>query len=239
MANDSYGPELIGIAAGSIKFEVLKGTGIDNEKPVRSTQSINAFAIGQSQITVADFKTFVDATKYVTDAESDRGCAANVDGVATYNNQLNWRNPGFAQLENHPVVCVSEKDSQTYLNWLSDVTERNYRLPKEIEWEYVARAGNVANYWWGNDVGAAQANCAFCGSKWSNISTSPVKSFRANQFGLFDTVGNVWELTHGNTLVARGGSWNFAPKLSKTSVRLALSKNFRSNYLGFRVLREN
>lgn len=239
LANDSYGPELIGIAAGSIQFEVLKGSGIDNEKPVKNTQVLNSFAIGQSQITVGDFKTFVDATQYVTDAELSGGCAANVDGVPTYNSVLNWRNPGFEQLENHPVVCVSEKDSQSYLSWLSNVTERNYRLPKETEWEYVARAGNEDDYWWGNDIGAAQANCAFCGSKWSNISTSPIKSFRANRFGLFDTVGNVWELTNGNKLIARGGSWNFTPKLSKISVRLALSKDFRSNYLGFRVLREN
>jgi formylglycine-generating enzyme required for sulfatase activity len=71
------------------------------------------------------------------------------------------------------------------------------------------------------------------------LSTAPVRSFRANKFGLFDTVGNVWEITNGMDIVARGGAWNFAPKLARTSVRLELSTEFRSNYLGFRALREN
>ena len=239
LPGDELGPELIGIPTGRFQMGDLKGSGLSNEKPARDEQILKAFAIGQTQITVGDFKHFVKETNYVTEAESDNGCAAFVDGEPKYNSVLNWRNPGFSQSDEHPVVCISEKDSNAYLSWLSKRTERKYRLPSEIEWEYVARAGSADNYWWGNDIGNGKANCAYCGSKWSNRSTAPVKSFRANKLGLFDTVGNVWELTNGQKIVARGGAWNFAPKLARTSVRLELSPNFRSNYVGFRALREN
>jgi len=239
LPDDQLGPELIGIPAGNFQVGDLKGAGLRNEKSARSEQILRAFAIGQNQITVGDFKRFIKETNYVTEAESEEGCAAFVNGEPQFDSVLNWRNPGFKQSDEHPVVCVSEKDSRSYLNWLSKTTDRRYRLPNEKEWEYVARAGSADNYWWGNDVGNGKANCAYCGSKWSNQSTAPVKSFRANAFGLFDTVGNVWEITQGKDIVARGGSWNFAPKLARTSVRLELSNSFRSNYIGFRALREN
>jgi len=239
LPGDELGPELIGVPAGRFQMGDMKGAGLSNEKPARGEQILKSFAIGQNQITVGDFKHFVKETNYVTEAESENGCAAFIEGEPQYNSVLNWRNPGFKQADDHPVVCVSEKDSSAYLSWLSIKTERKYRLPNEMEWEYVARAGSVENYWWGDDIGNGKANCAYCGSKWSNISTSPVKSFRANELGLYDIVGNVWELTDGNKVVARGGAWNFAPKLARTSVRLELSPGFRSNYLGFRALREN
>jgi formylglycine-generating enzyme required for sulfatase activity len=239
LADDELGPELIVVPAGRFQMGDMKGAGLSNEKPARGEQILKSFAIGQNQITVGDFKHFVKETSYVTEAESENGCAAFVNGEPAYNSVLNWRNPGFKQTDDHPVVCVSDKDSTAYLTWLSKQTERKYRLPNEKEWEYVARAGSVDNYWWGSDIGNGKANCAYCGSKWSNVSTSPVKSFRANKLGLYDIVGNVWELTNGDKVVARGGAWNFAPKLARTSVRLELSPGFRSNYLGFRALREN
>lgn len=239
LPGDHLGPELIGIPAGNFQMGDMKGAGLSNEKPARGEQIAKAFAIGQNQVTVADFKLFVKETSYVTEAEMAGGCAAYINGDPAYDDVLNWRNPGFKQSDDHPVVCVSSKDSKAYLKWLSQTTSRKYRLPNEKEWEYVARAGSSDNYWWGNDIGSGKANCAYCGSKWSNLSTAPVRSFRANKFGLFDTVGNVWELTNGMDIVARGGAWNFAPKLARTSVRLELSTEFRSNYLGFRALREN
>ena len=239
LPGDELGPELIGIPAGRFQMGDMKGAGLSNEKPAHNQQILTAFAIGQNPITVADFKRFVKDTHYVTEAESENGCAAFIEGKPQYNSVLNWRNPGFKQADDHPVVCISDKDSKSYLKWLSKKTDRHYRLPSEIEWEYVARAGSSDNFWWGNDIGNGKANCAYCGSKWSNRSTSPISSFRPNKLGLYDTVGNVWEITDGTHVVARGGAWNFAPKLARTSVRLELSSGFRSNYLGFRALREN
>lgn len=237
------GPELIGVSAGSFQMGDLKGAGLSNERPARNAVIEDSFSIGQNQTTVADFKRFITQTQYVTESEEGLGCATFIDGQPVYDATLNWRNPGFEQADNHPVVCVSEKDAKAYLTWLSKITDRQYRLPNETEWEYISRAGSTDNFWWGQDVGNDKANCAYCGSQWSNKSTAPVKSFEANSFGLYDTVGNVWELTNRSAqnadVIARGGAWNFAPKLARAAVRLELSPEFRSNYIGFRVLREN
>ncbi|MCJ8348406.1 SUMF1/EgtB/PvdO family nonheme iron enzyme [Moritella sp.] len=229
LASGERGPELISVPAGQLTISV------DNT----NNQTIKAFSVGKNPITVADFKRFVNTSNYITTAESGSGCVEYVYGKETYNVNLNWRQPGFAQTDEHPVVCISSADTNAYLAWLSKATGQKYRLPNNGEWEYVARAGSNDNYWWGNDAGNSKANCAYCGSQWSNKSTAPVQSFKANKFGLYDTVGNVWELTSGNDLVARGGSWNFAPKLSQIDVRLALKPDFRANYVGFRALREN
>ena len=220
LASGERGPELISV-------------------PSDIKQAIKAFSVGQNPITVADFKHFVSASNYTTAAESGNGCVEYLNGKETYNADLNWRQPGFAQTDEHPVVCINSADTNAYLTWLSKATGQKYRLPNNGEWEYVARAGSSYNYWWGNDAGNSKANCAYCGSQWSNKSTAPVQSFKANKFGLYDTVGNVWELTSGDNLVARGGAWNFAPKLAQVDERLELKPNFRANYIGFRALREN
>ncbi|PKH09487.1 hypothetical protein CXF93_01220 [Moritella sp. Urea-trap-13] len=229
LASGERGPELISVPAGQLAASDKQA----NE------QAIKAFSVGTNPITVADFKRFVTASNYTTAAESGNGCVEYVNGKETYNADLNWRQPGFAQTDEHPVVCINSADTNAYLTWLSKATGQKYRLPNNGEWEYSARAGSSYNYWWGNDAGNSKANCAYCGSQWSNKSTAPVKSFKANRFGLYDTVGNVWELTSGNNLVARGGAWNFAPKLAQVDVRLELKPDFRANYVGFRALREN
>jgi len=229
LASGERGPELISVPAGQLS------TSADND----IKQAIKAFSVGQNPITVGDFKQFVNASNYTTAAESGNGCVEYLNGKETYNADLNWRQPGFAQTDEHPVVCINAADTNAYLTWLSKATGQKYRLPNNGEWEYVARAGSSYNYWWGNDAGNSKANCAYCGSQWSNKSTAPVESFKANKFGLYDTVGNVWELTSGNNLVARGGAWNFAPKLAQVDVRLELKPDFRANYVGFRALREN
>ncbi|WP_392340604.1 SUMF1/EgtB/PvdO family nonheme iron enzyme [Moritella marina] len=229
LASGERGPELISVPGGQLAAS-------ENQA---NEQVIKAFSVGTNPITVADFKRFVAASHYTTAAESGNGCVEYVDGKETYNADLNWRQPGFSQTDEHPVVCVNSTDTNAYLTWLSKATGQKYRLPNNGEWEYSARAGSSYSYWWGNDAGNSKANCAYCGSQWSNKSTAPVKSFKANRFGLYDTVGNVWELTSGHNLVARGGAWNFAPKLAQVDVRLELKPDFRANYVGFRALRDN
>jgi formylglycine-generating enzyme required for sulfatase activity len=80
-----------------------------------------------------------------------------------------------------------------YADWLSQQTGKSYRLPSEAEWEYAARAGTETQYWWGNEPGTNRANCRndYCGDSFDR--TAPVGSFAPNPFGLYDTVGNVWE----------------------------------------------
>ncbi|GAB3025582.1 formylglycine-generating enzyme family protein [Bowmanella dokdonensis] len=239
---DVPGPQLVVVPAGSFRMGDINGTGLENERPVQTQTLNNSFGIGEFEITVADFRRFVEETSYVTEAEKDRGCAFYEQGEPVWQDQLNWRTPGYAVTDSHPVTCISQRDALAYVNWLSEASGNKYRLPTEIEWEYAARANTETDFWWGESVGTGNANCGWCGSQWSNISPAPVASFDRNSFGLFDTVGNVWEWTVSSSsqdgAVVRGGAWNFAPRLARVSTRMELDPNFRANYIGLRVVRE-
>ncbi|WP_018693883.1 formylglycine-generating enzyme family protein [Algicola sagamiensis] len=242
LLDDKPGPAMVVIPAGSFQMGDISGNGLDNERPVTNKSIPTSFSIGQKEVTVADFSQFIEASNYTTEAEKGEGCAAYQGAKPVYESALNWRTPGFEQSEEHPVVCVSINDAQAYVDWLSEVTGKRYRLPMENEWEYAARSGSEEDYWWGEAIGTNRANCGWCGSKWSNAGSAPVSSFKRNGFGLYDTVGNVWEWSIGagmkNNSVVRGGAWNFAPSLARVSTRMELSPDFRSNYIGFRVVRE-
>jgi hypothetical protein len=75
-----------------------------------------------------------------------------------------------------PVINVSWGDAKQYVGWLSRLTGKEYRLLTEAEWEYVARAGAVTRYSWGDDPGNGNANCDGCGSQWDREQTAPVGS---------------------------------------------------------------
>ena len=242
LSGDIAGPDLVVVPAGSYRMGDIAGHGLDNERPVQSQDINKTFGISETEITVAQFQQFVAATSYVTEAEKERGCAFYEGGRPVWQEDLNWRSPGYAQTDSHPVVCVSLQDAQAFVDWLSQSSEQTYRLPSEVEWEYAARAGSETDYWWGNGIGTGNANCGWCGSDWSNVSAAPTGSFDRNAFGIFDTVGNVWEWSVSarsqSGAVVRGGAWNFAPRLARVSTRMELDTSFRSNYVGFRVLRE-
>ncbi|WP_237738522.1 SUMF1/EgtB/PvdO family nonheme iron enzyme [Idiomarina xiamenensis] len=237
---DVRGPELVVVPSGKFKMGDLTGNGLPNERPAE-TRSIDAsFGISDTEITVDAFRQFVNQTAYVTDAEKGNGCAVFEGGEPIFKAKLNWREPGFTQADNAPVVCVSYADAQAYVTWLTETSGYKYRLPTEVQWEYAARAGTESDFWWGDNVGIDKANCRACGSAWSGRSTAPVGAFKRNPWGLFDTVGNAWEWTtdsERDAAVVRGGAWNFAPSLARVSTRMELPKDFRSNYVGFRVIR--
>jgi len=239
--NDKQGPRLVAIPAGGFQMGDITGRGLDNERPVVSYKIDSSFGIGEKEITVGDFAQFISATNYVTVAEQGKGCAFYSDAEPKYDMQMNWRNPGYEQTDDYPVVCVTLDDAKAYVEWLSNSTGKTYRLPTEGEWEYAARANSDLDYWWGDVIGSNNANCGWCGSKWSNQSASPTASFKRNGFGLYDVIGNVWEWSDtGSEVVSvvRGGAWNFAPSLARVSTRLEIASDFRSNYIGFRVARD-
>ena len=156
-----------------------------------------------------------------------------------------------------PVINVSWDDVQQYVAWLSRRTGRSYRLLSEAEWEYAARAGTTTAYFWGNEIGKDNANCAACGSRWDLKQTAPVGSFAANAFGLYDMHGNASEWTHdcvhwnyreapedGSAWIAgdncknhvvRGGSWNFNPVSLRSAFRLPRVSYYRDISMGFRL----
>jgi len=170
----------------------------------------------------------------VTFAEWDK-CAAD-GGCGGYQPPDNGWGRG-----NRPVINVSWNDAQAYVQWLSRKTGKAYRLPTGEEWEIAARAGSTTNYYWGNDVGRNNANCDGCGSEWDNKKTAPVGSFKPNAFGLYDTIGNVWQWTDScwkDNCARRlffGGSWNHRPEDMRVTTRNWFDTSKRMRYLGFRV----
>ncbi|MDV7104851.1 SUMF1/EgtB/PvdO family nonheme iron enzyme [Vibrio sp. TH_r3] len=254
--NQSQAPEMTVIAPG--QYQINQNSSITNgiiessqeTTKIRQVTIKKAFAMSVTPITVSQFKAFIDATHYKTDAELKKICIAIEESQVTPITNGYWRNPGFKQEVNSPVVCVSMTDAIAYTNWLSKQTGHTYRLPSEAEWQIAAQAGNKNAYWWGNTFGSGKANTGWSGTQWSNTSTSPVKSFAPNRFGLYDVVGNVWEWTkqpqgsqsnqeiNANQAIAKGGAWSFSPNQATAQSRLYLTPNTSANYLGFRILRQ-
>lgn len=170
-------------------------------------------AIGVYEVTRAEFARFIAETGY--DAGNtcyvlERDAATNQWGYQERDGK-NWRDPGFPQSDNDPVVCVSWDDAKAYTAWLSKRAGRPYRLPSEAEWEYAARGGTAGARYWGDipEVACSYANVAdmtaagalnwtigvmrtfLCADE--HVYTAPVGRFRSNGFGLHDMLGNVYE----------------------------------------------
>ncbi|MFO1428622.1 MAG: SUMF1/EgtB/PvdO family nonheme iron enzyme [Candidatus Competibacteraceae bacterium] len=204
------GPEMVKIRGGRFLMGSPadeKGRGENNER--RHEVQVADFAIGKYEVTVGQFKSFVAAAQYKTEAEESGGCYSWTGSEWKQDAGKNWRNPGFSQTDDHPVVCVSWNDAMAYVEWLSKQTGQKYRLPTEAEWEYAARAGTATARYWGDDPdeGCTFANGADQSAKaqfkWTYIMecqdgyayTAPVGHFRPNAWGLYDMLGNVWEWT--------------------------------------------
>ncbi|MCI0739825.1 MAG: formylglycine-generating enzyme family protein [Gemmataceae bacterium] len=213
------------------------------EYPAHRVKIPRPFWMGAHHATRGQFRQFVQSTGYVTDAEKPENpgaMASNVEKGAFFQHHRDrsWRNVGFEQTDDHPVVCVSWNDAQAFCNWLSKKEGTTYRLPTEAEWEYACRAGTTSRYWCGDDpeklakvdnIADADLKKRFPLTPLRTISagdgyvfTSPVGSFRANPFGLHDMHGNVFQWCQDRWssydeavqpnytpgYMLRGGSWN-------------------------------
>lgn len=176
-----------------------------SEKPVHEV-CVDDFYIGRYEVTVGDFRRFVDETGYSTEAERQDGCHSWVgDGTEEKVRQHNWSSTGFPQTDSDPVVCVSWNDTYEYVQWLNKKEGRDYRLPTEAEWEYAARSGGKEYmYSWG--IGKPEGNVADESARkelsalniWKgyydgHAFTAPVGSYRPNEIGIYDMSGNVYE----------------------------------------------
>ncbi|MEZ8691019.1 SUMF1/EgtB/PvdO family nonheme iron enzyme [Vibrio splendidus] len=229
MGNNIQSPEMIVVGSGRYLL------GENNAQQVTIKQP---FALAATPTRVQDFKAFVKSTGYQTDAELMNTCDTFVNAEITTVSDNDWQSPGFKQADNSPVVCVSQNDAKAYTRWLSQNTGFTYRLPTPQEWEAAARAGQDTNFWWGNEFRSGKANTGWAGTPWSNVSTSPVKSFLPTPTGFYDMVGNVWEWTTIQKGLAKGGAWSFSPEEAKVFNELYVSPSTAANYLGFRVVRE-
>jgi len=200
---------LVQIPAG--KF--LMGSPESGPEEVQHEVTISKpFYMGVTHVTVDQFAAFVKDSAYKTDAEK-AGWAKGFevrDGRLVGSKRVHgcpWRNPGFDQKGDHPVVQVSWNDAKAFCDWLSKKTGKTVVLPTEAQWEYACRAGTKTAYPWGDnpDDGKGWANCADQSLKkksptpaaitffnWDDgfAFTSPVGSFKPNAFGLYDMIGN-------------------------------------------------
>jgi formylglycine-generating enzyme len=208
-------PEMVVIPAGSFLMgspESEKDRK-NNEGPQR-TVTIETYAIGKTEVTVGQFRRFVEIKNYKTDAEiniNEKGCRTYEDGKWYLREGRTWRNPGWAIKETEPVVCISRWDVLAYLGWINEKSLKIYSLPSEAQWEYAARAGSQTIRSWGDnpDDACKHANVAdktkkpINGNTWTTLHdcsdgywfVAPVASYQANAFGLHDMHGNVSEWT--------------------------------------------
>lgn len=206
------GVEFVRVPAGCVKVECLPET----EESSNDKVCTNGFWMGKYEVTRGQFRVFAEASGYRTDAERD-GFSWVYTGQWEKKPGCDWRNAGFPQDDNHPVVNVSWNDAEAMAKWLSEKSKGSFRLPSEAQWAYACaagpdrpaagenereacRSGNIA------DRTALQYFPAWqtLACEDGYIFTAPVGAFRPNAFGLYDMLGNVWEWTED---VCRLGSY--------------------------------
>jgi formylglycine-generating enzyme required for sulfatase activity len=214
------------------------------EQPAHRVTITRPFYLGSHEVTVGQFRRFVEETGYKTDAEKQ-------------NEGNNWRRQGSLVSENFPVVCVSHNDAVAFCAWLNEQgkgTGWSYRLPTEAEWEYACRAGTVGLFG-GSDDPAELDRVAWFLTRLGG-GTHPVGLKEKNKFGLYDMLGNVseWcgdyydaafytsspEVDPHNTQkppfrVYRGGCWENAPRICRPASRDVGTPESWFITLGFRV----
>jgi formylglycine-generating enzyme required for sulfatase activity/uncharacterized caspase-like protein len=263
-------PEMTVIPAGTFQMGAPSreaGSG-DSERPRHEVRIARPLAVGRFEVTRGQYAAFVEATGY----KSEGSCYVWVGAEWVNQPGRSWRDPDFSQDDSHPAVCVSWQDAKAYVAWLAMKTGKPYRLLTESEWEYAARAGTRTSRYWGDDPGLAcdYANVHDADTQKSRrfpweaheckdgyVETAPVGKFKANAFGLYDMLGNVWEWVEdcqtvnyigapadGTARVTddcarriyRGGGWS-GPGSVRAAVRNGNPPSYRSQLLGLRVAR--
>lgn len=211
------------LAAAYPQYERRRFTELSDEAPAHRVRITHDFYLGQYEVTVGQFRRFLEESGYVPESEADGtggyGYNPDYDPKTTRrgdafegrSRRYSWRNPGFPQGDDHPVVNVTWNDAMAMAAWLSKKEGRKYRLPTEAEWEYAARAGTRTRYYCGDDpqsllraANVFDADSAQNWPQWKQFAlagrdgypfTAPVGSFAPNAFGLYDMHGNAWEWT--------------------------------------------
>jgi len=192
-------PEMVVVPSGSF----MMGSEADyRTKPVHKVNINYNFAVGKYEVTKGEYSKFVQETNHLTVADCDSTFSGG-------ERPFSWKNTGFEQKDNHPVVCVSINDARAYIKWLNKKTNQSYRLLSESEWEYVAVVGNgnvditnsnICKY--GNVADISfhkkfirrpehQKYQVICDD--GAVHTQQVGSYLPNNFGVFDLIGNVGE----------------------------------------------
>jgi formylglycine-generating enzyme required for sulfatase activity len=180
-----------------------------SESPRHRVRIARPFWFESHEVTVAQFRRFVTASGYRTEAERDaQGGFGFTNGNWLQATEFGWANPGYPQTDDHPVGNVAWADAEAFCRWLGTVENRTCRLPTEAEWEFACRGGTRSLFYSGDDdeslrgvahIADAALHVVAPHIQWSRAwndgypFAAPVGLFKPNTFGLHDMHGNVWE----------------------------------------------
>lgn len=222
------------IPAGDFQMGCAKGR--DDEKPVHRVW-VDAFEMAVFQVRNSDWRAFMEATGRPAPPE--------------------WKNPDLNHPD-QPVVAVTWLEAEEYCRWMSEASDRTYRLPTEAEWEKAARGGrDGALYPWGDEPPQEHEEY---GRRWTDKISGPlpVGQGAPNAFGLYDICENVHEWCadwysrdyyagspernpagpkSGERRASRGGAWRHHIKASRCAARSSIPPDFQYADYGFRVVR--
>jgi len=228
------GPMMIQLPGGTFRMGNTSGLISADETP-RHEVTVTSFMMSVNEVTYAEYDVFAKATG------------------RRLPNSSGW------DRKTHPVSNVSWDDAQAYAQWLSKQTGKKYRLPSEAEWEYAARGGQRTMYWWGSRKGEGHAHCFDCGTELNTSKPAKVGSYKANQFGLNDTAGNLYEWVHDcyhrnytgapkdgsvweggdcSVRVARGGAYRSPASSMRVENRETFPSNKGQYNVGIRLARD-
>ena len=222
----------VGIMKGSFEMGCVEDDDEcgEHEKPRHPVEISKGFWMGRTEVTVTEYRQFVEDKKLEMPPFAP-----------SFNSD--WSKP------DHPIVHVPWDDAKTHCEWAGG------RLPTEAEWEYAIRGDKEdLKYPWGNEISPTNAKYS------SRDGTAPVGSYPANDFGIYDMAGNVWEWVadwydsdyyqnspekdpqgpgqETGLRVLRGGSWNYNPRDLRASGRFRYRPDVGDFYIGFRCARE-
>jgi len=234
-AGNQTAPPRVQDEATGIEFILVPGACYETGGPAGAADfvCVDPYYVGAFEVTFDEYDRFAEATgRELPDDE------------------------GWGRGE-RPVVNVSVYDALDFAKWLSRKSGKRHRLPTEVEWEHAARAGSTTAYPWGNDIGHNRANCNGCGSQWDGEQTAPVGSFEPNAWGVYDVIGNVAEWTcsmrdpnpdhsfercdsiyETRRRAYRNGSWSDEPERLGLAFRDWNAAMRRTDFVGFRLVRE-
>jgi len=260
------GLTFVRVEAGELSVEVSRpgSRPPPADAPVHQLRVDRPFLISTTEVTVGQWREFVDSTGYVTTAElTHAGKVIGPECRILDAPNANWRQPfvasGTKQTSSEPVVQVSYADARTFCR------HNGFRLPTEAEWEWAARAGCTSAYWWGILPRDGEGRGNFNDAPWDRVCggwegfpfddgferTSPVGHFAPNPWGLHDILGNVWEWCQpsessrslffadqpeGSWGVGRGGAWLSGPDFARITRSAPEPAGFCSDTFGFRVV---
>lgn len=256
-------------------FVLIKGGVFTMGAPLNTLNSngpqhlvqVSDFYLSKYPVTIAQFETFIMASGYETDADREGGSIFWTGSEWGQKAGINWTcdaRGNTQQDKQHPVTHVSWNDAKAYCVWLTKKISMPVRLPREAEWEYACRAATNTLFNTGNRLTIYEANHSGSANRTSIPPkflkfTTPVGTYPANAWGLYDMHGNVYEWCEdwysptwyeeckkvgividptgpltGSRSVLRGGSWSNDVTECSSNYRMNGQRELRNASAGFR-----